>query len=92
MKRSVLVVLTTLLLSFGVIANESLTPPEKVNINTASTEQLQEGLVGVGERNAEEIIKYRKEHGAFRSLDDFDKVKYVGPKLLDKNKDRIAFE
>lgn len=92
MKGYVPVFISALFLSLNIAAKQPSPDTEKININTASHEELQEGLVGIGERNATEIINYRKEHGSFKTLEDFDKVKYVGPKLLDKNKDRIVFE
>ncbi len=50
------------------------TPPSrKININTASIEQLQE-LPGVGEKTAENILQVRKNNGGFRSVQDLMQV------------------
>ena len=92
MKRNLTVFFAALLFSLTAMAKEPSRDVEKININTASHEELQEGLVGIGDRNATEIIKYREENGPFKTLEDFDKVKYVGPKLLEKNKGRIVFQ
>ena len=64
----------------------------KININTATAEQLDDGLLGVGPRIAMEIVKHRDANGPYKSMDDLDKVKYVGDRMLDKNKGRIVFE
>ncbi len=44
-----------------------------VNINTASKEQLMT-LTGIGESRAEDIIRYRKESGGFRSIEEIMNV------------------
>ena len=92
MSNKFLIFFTALFFSLNIAAKEPISGIEKININTANHKELQEGLVGIGDRNATEIIRYREENGPFKTLEDFDKVKYVGPKLLDKNKDRIVFE
>ncbi|WP_257297054.1 helix-hairpin-helix domain-containing protein [Endozoicomonas sp. YOMI1] len=65
---------------------------QKVNVNQATMEQLDKGLLGVGPRIAMEIVKHRDQHGPYQSFDDLDKVKYVGSRMLDKNKNRIVFD
>lgn len=60
-----------------------------VNINTASAEQLSEGLNGVGMKRAQDIIKYRETNGAFTSVEQFLEVKGIGEKVLEKNKKLI---
>jgi comEA protein len=53
----------------------------KVNVNTASAEELQL-LPGVGESRARAIIEARKAQGGFRSLDQLVEVKGIGQTLL----------
>ncbi len=57
--------------------------PVLLNINTASTEELQT-LPNIGERMAKRIIDYRIQHGDFVSVDALQKVKGIGPKTIDK--------
>jgi competence protein ComEA len=64
---------------------------EKVNINTATGEQLQE-LPGIGKVVAERIIVYRTENGAFTSEEDLLNVKGVGQGVLEKIRDRIVLQ
>jgi len=64
---------------------------EVVNINTADAAQLSSALAGVGEKKAQQIVTWRKENGHFSSLDDLAKVKGIGPKIVERNKDRIVF-
>ncbi len=65
---------------------------QKINVNQATVEQLDKGLLGVGPRIAMEIVKHRDQHGPYQSVEDLDKVKYVGSRVLDKNKGRIIFD
>lgn len=64
---------------------------QTVNINTADAAQLASALSGVGEKKAQLIVAWRKENGAFKSLDDLAKIKGLGPKLIERNKDMIVF-
>lgn len=59
-----------------------------VNINTASSQQLQQ-LPGIGAAKAKAIIKHR-ESKPFKSVDDLSKVKGIGTALLSKIKNRVV--
>lgn len=54
-----------------------------VNLNTATAQQL-ELLPGIGPALAQRIIEERARRGAFKSVDDLDKVKGIGPRTLAK--------
>ncbi len=56
---------------------------EKININTASNEQLAT-IKGIGVKKAQTIIDYRNEHGDFAHLEDLIKVKGIGESTLQK--------
>ena len=60
----------------------------KINLNTASLEQLV-SLPGVGKKKAAAIIEYRTKNGKFKSVDDLVNVKGVGKKMLEKLKEQI---
>ncbi len=64
-------------------------PSGLININTATSEQLQE-LPGIGEATAEEIIAYREEHGPFKTKRELLKVKGIGEKTYDELKNMIT--
>jgi len=49
----------------------------KVNINTATSEELQK-LPGIGEAMANRIITYRKESGKFNKIEDLKEVSGIG--------------
>ena len=62
----------------------------KININTATAEQLTE-LNGIGEVKANAIIEYRNNFGNFISLEEIMNVKGIGEKTFEKIKDYITF-
>ena len=72
----------------GETRNEA-TKEGKVNINTATVEELKT-LKGVGEKKAEAIIEYRKENGSFQTKEDLMKVRGIGKKLFESFQERIV--
>ncbi|MBD7988969.1 helix-hairpin-helix domain-containing protein [Luteimonas sp. Sa2BVA3] len=63
---------------------------EKVNINTADAATIERVMVNIGMSKAEAIVAYRKANGAFKSADELVKVKGVGLKTVERNRDRIV--
>ena len=61
-----------------------------ININTATLEELQT-IKGIGKKKAEAILKYRKEHGAFRTKEDLLQVKGIGKKALEVIESQVTF-
>ena len=82
--------LKTLLLS-TILAFATLTAyaGDMVDINTADAETISTNLKGIGLKKAEDIVAYRKKHGAFKSPQDLAKVKGIGTKTVEKNMDKI---
>jgi len=77
-----LAVAFALLTSTGVALAASQPAPEtKINLNTASAEQLT-ALPGVGEKLAARIVEYRQKSGSFKSVQELMNVKGVGEKNL----------
>lgn len=72
----------------GETRNEA-TKEGKVNINTATVEELKT-LKGVGEKKAEAIIEYRKKNGSFQTKEDLMKVRGIGKKLFESFEERIV--
>ena len=60
-----------------------------VNINKANSAQLQ-SLNGIGPTKAQEILKYRKAHGGFKSVNELVNVKGIGPKTVQKLKTQVS--
>ena len=60
----------------------------KININTASAEELVQ-LNRIGPVYAAKIIEFREANGPFQAPEDIMKVKGIGQKTFDVNKDLI---
>jgi len=67
---------------------QSKTQAKKININTANLEELQT-LPRIGEKVAQRIIDYRKEHGQFKKIEELMKVQGIGEKIFKQIKDKI---
>jgi comEA protein len=67
----------------------SQTTVKKININTATSVELQV-LPRIGEKVAQKIIDYRNANGKFKSTTDLLKIKGIGEKIFALIKDRIT--
>ena len=86
-------------ITVGDVIAPSPTPPplpppqtpeaEKININTASYDELLE-ITGVGPVIAQKIIDYRNENGLFQQIEDIKNVKGIGDVTFEKMKDEIT--
>jgi competence protein ComEA len=66
-------------------------PPHKININTASVEELDKHVY-VSRRQAEIIIRYREQHGAFASLEALKPIRVLDAKTIEKLGPYLSFE
>ena len=66
------------------------TSNSKVNINTATAEELDEKLTGVGPAIAKRIVDYRNSVGKFNSIEEIMNVSGIGEKTFEKFKDIIC--
>jgi len=62
---------------------------EKININTASLEDLDK-LSGVGPATAQKIIDYRSQNGGFKSIEEVKEVSGIGDVKYSQMKDDIS--
>ncbi|PIE00810.1 MAG: hypothetical protein CSA79_02200 [Thiothrix nivea] len=82
-------IITALLLSAGLFSS-SVSLADMVNINTATAAAIQHHLKGVGEKKAAAIVAYRKEYGAFKTLEEIKEVKGIGDGIFKKIKADIS--
>ena len=73
----------------AVKAKETLASMQQVNINEADADTLAT-LKGIGKKRALKIIEYREQNGPFQKPEDIMKVKGIGRKIFEQNKEFIA--
>ena len=64
---------------------------QPLNINSASIQQLI-SLPNIGEKRAKDILEHRLKNGGFKTLEELDDVRGIGPKTLLKIKPYIVME
>ena len=62
---------------------------EKININKATSEELQE-LPGIGPSKADAIVQKREELGSFQTIEDLKEVTGIGEKTFEKLRESIT--
>ena len=65
-------------------------PGGKIYVNIIAEKDLQ-SLLEISAKDAQLIVGYREQKGAFKSLDDLKKVPGVDAAKIDAKKDRLAF-
>ena len=70
-------------------ANIKSRESEKININTAEQDELEE-IPGVGESTALKIIEYRKTNGKFKTIEDIKNVNGIGDSKFENMKEKIC--
>ncbi len=87
LRRIVAVYLMGLIFASGVYAGDVA----KININTATAEQLTQ-LKGIGASHAAAIVAYREQNGPFQNPEDLMRVPRIGEKTFEKNKALITVQ
>lgn len=63
----------------------------RVNINTATAEELAQAMNGVGLKKAQAIVSYREEYGPFKTISDLEQVPGMGSSLVERNQAHLTF-
>lgn len=69
----------------------ALAPAATININAASSAEL-ESLPGIGPALAGRILADREANGPFKTVEDLDRVRGIGPKTLERLRPLIRVE
>jgi competence protein ComEA len=64
--------------------------PARINVNTASPAEIETSLE-LSPENATAIVRYREQHGAFKTVEDLKKVPGVDAAKIEAQKDRLEF-
>ncbi len=84
-------VLAVILIGLISVSQVTAGDVEKININTATAEELKR-LNGVGSKYADRIIAYREKFGPFKASEDIMQVSGIGQKTFEKNREIIIVE
>ena len=72
----------------AVISQSPHSGDKRVNINTASQEELM-NLPGIGASKAQSIIQYREEHGAFQDVEELTNITGIKSGVYEKIKELV---
>ncbi|WP_419420610.1 ComEA family DNA-binding protein [Legionella sp. D16C41] len=61
----------------------------QINLNKADLKTLTKSFKGIGVKRAEAIVKYRQEHGKFKSVSELAKVPGFGQKFVTSHLDEL---
>ncbi len=67
----------------------ALEQARQVDVNTAGAAEL-ERLPGVGPKLAQRIVDHRRAHGRFRTAEELQEVRGIGPALYESLKDDVT--
>ena len=90
-RKMVITILVVVLVGWIWVNNTVAAEATKININTASAEELTQ-LKGIGSSHAASIIEFREKNGPFKNPQDLTQVPRVGQKTFEKNKDVIIIQ
>ncbi len=85
-----LVALAAISLALPALAAESA-PQGKVNVNTATLQELQL-LPGIGASRAQAMIETRKQRGGFERVEDLLEVKGIGERSLERLRPHVTLK
>ena len=93
MQLKPMMVVVILAVFIGLISalNVNAAETQKININTASAEELAQ-LKGVGPSHAAKIVAYREKNGPFKMPEELTQVSGIGQKTLEANQEIIIVE
>ncbi len=84
-RKLVVAVLVAVFVGWAGVLTINAGDSEKININTASAEELAQ-LKGIGSSHAVKIVEYREKNGPFKTPEDLMKVSGIGQKIFENNK------
>lgn len=71
-------------------ATTTVAADDRLDLNSAGSEQLASVLTGVGDVKAERIVEYRERNGGFTEVDELTEVDGIGDATLEDNRDLLT--
>ena len=62
---------------------------KKINLNTASVEELTHSIKGIGKKRAMTIVQYRQKHGVFKTITDLAAVRGIGLRFVQSHRSEL---
>jgi competence protein ComEA len=90
-RKMVVAVLLVVFVGLISVLHVNAAEVQKININTASAEELAQ-LKGIGPSHAAKIVAYREKNGPFKMPEDLMQVSGIGQKTFDTNQELIIVE
>ena len=89
--KAILAVVMVLLIGLVSVTSVNAAEVQKININTATAEELAQ-LKGIGPSHAAKIVAYREKNGPFKLPEDLMQVSGIGQKTFEANQEAIIVE
>ena len=89
--KVILAVVMVLLIGLVSAVSVNAAEVQKININTATAEELAQ-LKGIGPSHAAKIVAYREKNGPFKMPEDLMQVSGIGQKTFEANQEIIVVE
>lgn len=89
--KAILAVVMVLLIGLVSVSSVNAAEVQKININTATAEELAQ-LKGIGPSHAAKIVAYREKNGPFKLPEDLMQVSGIGQKTFEANQEAIIVQ